>query len=187
MINIGSISDQLQGISIEYRDIGMGNAAMKNTVGIMIDTIKNSSKNYYVRLWGEELIRDFAGKGYDLRGLAILFNNLGYKVKYVKDPLGVEMLRNPVVVLAQIEQGITPALDCDCMTTLILSLARSLGYPTAIRVVATRPQGTWNHVYGLGLCQKPKKIWVPLDLTRPDKGFGWEFPKADKVYTQEVK
>jgi len=100
------------------------------------------------------------------------------------------MLQTPKMVLQRMDTGEIPSLDCDCMTALVLSLARSIGFPTAIRVISTRPDGVFGHVYGmvsarLGANRVP--YWMPVDLVRYDKGFGWEYPAATRVLTKIVK
>ncbi len=179
------ISQEISGISVSRKNLGTGDNAVKSTVNIMADTIRKSSGDLYIRRWAEELI-DGEGNN-ETQKLCSLFLNLGERVRYLKDPVGLEMLKNPKMVLLQIETGIIPSLDCDCMTTLLLSLARSAGFPVAIRVISMKPDRVFSHVYGLAQVKlQGQSYWLPLDLTRVDKGFRWEFPKATRVYTRRV-
>lgn len=161
--NTNTIKSSLAGISVQRRYIGTGEDAAKRTMSIMSDTVRKSSEDYYVRRCAELFS---PGKQSTLENL---WNYLVSRIKYVKDIDGLETLQNPKLVLERIDTGETPALDCDCMTVLILSLARSLGFKTAIRSVDDL------HVYGLVLSGGK---WVSVDLTKPEKGLGWEYSGA---------
>jgi hypothetical protein len=68
--------------------------------------------------------------------------------------------------------------DCDCQTTLLIALLRSIGIPARIETIATDSSGAFVHVYALaGIRQGPRVVkWLPLDPTVPTAKPGWEAP-----------
>jgi len=61
--------------------------------------------------------------------------------------------------------------NCDDMTSLSLSLLKSIGFNVAIKVVSFRDNKKFGHVYGL---VQIGHEWVPVDCVRPDQEMGWE-------------
>jgi hypothetical protein len=179
---IGNITAQTMGVPTEKRDIGHGEAAMLKTMSIMWELINKASEDYYVRRWAEKMTEG-AGRQ-DLQKLMALYTYLSQSMEYCKDIDGTEMLKTPKLILQLIEMGEVPQLDCDCMTMLILALAKSIGLRGAMRAVALPPNEEFSHIYAIvRVVENGAEQWIPVDLTRPDKGFGWEHPGAIKVKT----
>ena len=61
--------------------------------------------------------------------------------------------------------------NCDDMCVLSLSLLKSIGFETAIKVVSFVPSKKYGHVYGL---VKIGYDWISIDCVRPDQEMGWE-------------
>ena len=72
--------------------------------------------------------------------------------------------------------------NCDDMTTLSLSLLKSVGFPVVIKTVGYQP-GMYSHVYGLVFINGR---WYPCDTVRPDKYIGWESGNIQNVMEVEV-
>lgn len=161
---------------VEHIDIGSGLiSAPTRTGNEMKNRVVSSGANVYVRKWAERIIervepRDQFGE------VDAIFRFVQSKMRYAKDPRGVEFVQSPVTLLRQIEVGDTPSGDCDDMTTLGLSLLRSIGYPGIIRITgyAHNPPGVYSHVYGL---VNVKGEWIPFDAVRRDQNLGWEAPR----------
>lgn len=182
---IGNITAQTYGVPVERRDIGRGEAAMIKTLAIMRELINKAAEDYYVRRWAEKMTEGVGRK--DLQKIMAIYSYLSQSLEYCKDMHGTEMLKTPKLVLQLMEMGEPPQLDCDCMTMLVLALAKSVGLKGAMRAVALPPNEQYSHVYAIaGVIDNGKEQWIPVDLTRPDKGFGWECPKATKVKTVRV-
>jgi len=182
---IGNITAQTYGVPTERRDIGWGESAMLKTLSIMRELIQKASRDYYVRRWAEKMTEGSGPK--DPQKLMALYSYLSSSLNYCKDMDGVEMIKTPKLILQLMEMGEVPQLDCDCMTVLILSLAKSIGLQGAMRAVALPPHDEYSHVYALvRIIDEGSEQWVPVDLTRPDMGFGWECPRATKVKTVRV-
>lgn len=140
-----------------------------------------SIRNYQVRLWAEKLI-DFATDDYDkVEGI---YNFIVNNCRYVQDPVGLEMLKTPIVSLQQISIGGSPALDCDDATILIGSLIMSIGIPYALRAVSFDTD--FSHVYGLAYVKD--RSWMPVDFVVGKKGgnLGEEPEGITKVKDMEV-
>lgn len=86
------------------------------------------------------------------------------RVRFVADPVDVELLRSPGRLL--VEGG-----DCDDKATLLAALLIAQGVRVRFRLVcADRGQpGRLSHVYVLALLDG---AWVPLDPTYPGTPYG---------------
>lgn len=149
----------------------------KNTAYKMRDLIRQSAMNEYVRKWAEKIVegvqdRDEAGE------VGAVFDFMQAKTRYAHDIRGTEYIQTPPYVLKQIEIGSKPSLDCDDYVVTGLSLLRSIGYETGIRIASFRKDGKYKHVFGL---VKIKGQWTPFDAVRKDKQLGWEAPGITKA------
>jgi len=172
------ISRQLHPVKI--KGLGFGEAIAPSTMRSMQKIINASVRSFYVRRWAEKIT-----EGADLDDFTrvkSVYDFLAERTRYLKDPRGLELLKTPVVSLQLLEIGETPALDCDDLTILSLSLLKSIGYPVALRVASYTPEKTFTHVYGL---VKIKGGWIPIDLVKK-YGLGWEAPGATRLYDMEV-
>ncbi len=166
---------QTSQIPYQQEYIGTGETAIRNTVAKMKSIIIESSKNPYVREWAKKIIAGIPVN--DKRGEAeSIFNFVRDNIRYTKDPSGWEYIQTPLFLLEDIRlyqqgKGERPIGDCDDMTTLSLSLLKSIGFPVAIKVVSFRSDGRFSHVYGL---VKIGIDWIPFDTVRPDQYMGWE-------------
>jgi len=161
--------------------LGYGEDALLNTLQKMKNIINSSVKNYYVRRWAEKISE--LGKDGEIDRVHSVYEFLRSRTRYLKDPYEIEMLKTPLVSLSLMESGETPALDCDDLTILSLSLLKSIGYPVKLRAVSYRPDRQLTHVYGL-VKVKPHG-WVVFDLVRPP-GLGIEHPGIMRRVDLEV-
>lgn len=160
--------------------LGIGNAEISaNTVSKMVDVIKQSSHNPYVRKWAEDIIQDVPDRNF-WGEIEAVYNFVQDNTRYVYDPKGLEYFQTPPYVLQRIALNEKPSLDCDDYTLLTLSLLRSIGYNTKIRIASYEPNKKFTHVYGLVLITKPYE-WVVLDAVRKDKYLGWEASDATNI------
>lgn len=85
-------------------------------------------------------------------------------VRFVPDPVGLELIRTPHRMLEDLlRQGFAQG-DCDDVATLAAALGKAVGSPARFRVIGFRAEGPYQHVYtelwhGNG--------WSELDTTRP--------------------
>jgi transglutaminase-like putative cysteine protease len=159
--------------SEEY--IGTGDEAIYRTVDKIKSIIDSSARNPYVREWAKKIVARVEVNNRKAEASAI-FNFVRDNVRYTKDPYGFEYVQTPPVLLEDIRlymegRGDRPVGDCDDMTTLSLSLLKSIGFQVAIKVVSFNSNKKFGHVYGL---VRIGYDWVPVDCVRPDKDLGWE-------------
>lgn len=180
-----SISQQVANTPSKIINIGHGESAMMKTMDLMRGIIVRSAKDYYVRRWAEK-ITEGTGR-HDMPKLMAIYDFLSNNVQYCKDIEGTELLKTPKLILQLIEMNEIPQIDCDCMTMLVLSLAKSIGLSVAMRAVALPPKTVYSHIYGLvKIRDRFGEQWIAVDLTRPDLGLGWEHPGATKVKTMVI-
>lgn len=154
-----------------------------NTAEEMRRIIHESSKNHYVRSWAEHMISGIPDR--DSNGeIQAIFLFIQKYMRYTNDPLGIEYVQTPPFILEKLEKGITPNLDCDDYTVLGLSLLRSLGYDTAIRLTGYNSK-EFEHVYGM-VYDRKYDDWIPFDAIRKDKPFRWEAPNPKVVFDIEI-
>lgn len=175
------ISQQVANHPTKKMFLGYGDDAIRRTLQIMAEIINSSAINYYVRRWAEKIIEGIP-KGDDLGKVNALFWFLHKHTRYVRDPQGIEFIKTPLVPLQLIEVGEIPYLDCDCLTVLILSLLKSIGFPVALRAISATPDRRFRHVYGM---VRVKNEWVPIDLCK-DAGPGYEYPNPTRTMDYKV-
>ncbi|MCH8290274.1 transglutaminase domain-containing protein [Candidatus Poribacteria bacterium] len=110
-------------------------------------------------------------KNFDWRNeLATLYNWVQGNIRYVRDPLGIDAFQTPLRTL-ELQSG-----DCDDMTSLIGAMAESIGYPIALVVSQTDPDGTFNHIFPVAVL--PNGDTAVLDATN-SVGFNQTIPYYD--------
>jgi hypothetical protein len=93
---------------------------------------------------------------------ASIFDFVRAHIRYVRDPVGIESLADPVTTLRR-QVG-----DCDDQSTLLASLFESVGYPTRF-VLAGYASEDFEHVY---LDVLLRDEWVSCDPTMT-VSMGW--------------
>lgn len=86
--------------------------------------------------------------------------------RYINDPLGVELLRDPAFQAESIRERGYVQGDCDEAATLAASLGMANGIPARFRALAFYTKDApFTHV----ICdlQGPDKKWYPIDVTKP--------------------
>lgn len=166
---------------IAFGDLGFGAIVTSNTMEIMKQIIIASIHSYYVRKWAEKIV-DFAEGDYSK--CEAIFNFVVSNCRYVQDPVGIELLKTPIISLNLIETGDSPALDCDDAAILIGSLVESIGIPYALRAVSFNED--FSHVYGL--CYIKDRGWIPADFVvgKREGYFGDEPQGITKIKDMEV-
>lgn len=91
---------------------------------------------------------------------------------YVNDPRKIEYVRSPKKVL------LLRAGDCECQTTLVCALLKTLGIPHRAVMVKTNPIGDYSHIYSEAFVDG--KWWV-MDTTYKKGYFGWVPPNVYDV------
>lgn len=187
-MTIGYIPSEslLMNLPVEEQDIGLDTGAIRNTIMEMKRIIDVSSKNPFIREWARAILQDVQVNR-KMDEASAIHNFVRDNVRYTRDPSGWEYIQTPPVLLAGIAEWMKrkaprPIGDCDDMTTLSLSLLKSVGFPVVIKTVGYQPD-MFSHVYGLVFINGR---WYPCDTVRPDKYIGWESANIQNVMEVEV-
>ena len=91
--------------------------------------------------------------------------------RFVKDPLGVELLETPAYQLQRIAADGTVRGDCDDAATLAAALCLAIGIPVRfVSVAFGSPTAPYTHVFAIGYPldrATGKRTPVEFDVTRP--------------------
>lgn len=97
--------------------------------------------------------------------IAAIRGYLVRRVRFVADPLGPELLQDPVLMLEDAEREGAAMGDCDDFATLAASLGGAIGIPARFVVVGfSGPDAPYEHVW-TELFDGSQ--WHELDVTRP--------------------
>lgn len=174
----------LNNIPYKREFLGFGETAIINTLTKMRDIINVSYSNPYVRHWAEKILTMYSVPANDKFGeVNAIYDFVRNKVRYTRDPYGLEYIQTPPLLLQMIERNETPYGDCDDYSVLSLSLLKSIGFPVALKIVSYKKNGVYSHVYGL---VNIKGKWIPFDAIKQDKFLGWEHPNTTRTYDKEV-
>lgn len=98
--------------------------------------------------------------------ISVIRDWLNSHFRYLSDPVGVELLRDPAGGLSEIRQRGYTQGDCDEAATLAASLGMANGIPARFRALAFySPSAPYTHV----VCdlRGARGQWVPIDITKP--------------------
>jgi len=103
--------------------------------------------------------------------LKALYDYVAKEVPWRSDINKVETFADPASTL-EWHRG-----DCDDHTSLLMSLAESMGYSTKARVIERKGAGGPSHIYPMvGLPRSAPRKWIPLDIAG-GQGPNWELAK----------
>ena len=93
--------------------------------------------------------------------------------RYVKDPVGIEMVKSPEVSDEEISKIGRFQGDCDDATAYVAALLKSVGYTVRAVVIAVPGRGEqFRHIYP-EVYLPSRKAWLPLEMTAKQKPIGW--------------
>jgi transglutaminase-like putative cysteine protease len=98
-------------------------------------------------------------------------------IRYVKDPVGVELIMPPNR-LVQLGAG-----DCDDLSIFMVSALESLGICARFVAIQTRPNAGYNHVYPQGWINNR---WVSFDLASPSPTVDVALPSVVEPILQYI-
>ena len=101
------------------------------------------------------------------------------RFRFVPDPIGVELLRDPTeMIFAMQQRGYTQG-DCDDAAMVIATLGMANGIPARFRALAFySPDAPYTHVIA-DLCAVSGR-WFPLDVTKPQR---FDAPEPTRTLT----
>jgi transglutaminase-like putative cysteine protease len=157
----GAVIPRTDLVRVARRWIPEGDRGVYVTLGVMRDIIVQSAVDPDVRRAAVEATAYFshADRASEIDAVAAW---ILARVDYRPDPLLSEWLQTPPSVVQAIARGERPALDCDDLTMLSLSMLQAIGIAGDLEVVATQPDSVFDHVRGL---VEHDGAWDILDLT----------------------
>ena len=97
-----------------------------------------------------------------------LYEHCRDQIKYTFDPVGVELVESPELILLE-----SRIADCDSIVTVLATLYEAIGLPARFVTVKADPLRPDDYSHVFLEVNLPKHGWVAADPTMPDKSFGW--------------
>lgn len=101
------------------------------------------------------------------------------KIRYVKDPVGIELVQTPEATL-DIGQG-----DCDDKSTLLAALLEAIGHPARFTVLGFNGAPFSHVMTEARLYSRNSLRWIPLE-TIIQKPAGWFPPGVTSKYSLKL-
>ena len=138
-----------------------------HTVAKMVELVRGDrgERSIKVRRHTEQIVNRVRPKAYESEIIAICrwWGNAG---RYTRDPLHVEMIRDPERMIDDITAGVS-ALDCDDMATAIAAGCLCVGAEVNFVTVGFQPRRMGepkSHTHVFCRAQDPRtKLWYVLD------------------------
>lgn len=149
-----------------------GDAGTVRTLAMMRELVHEGARSLAVRNAAIDVVRAAGVRAHDTLGeIRALYTWVRDRVRFIGDPVGVELLQGAPVTLR------TRSGDCDDYAVLLGAMLHAIGIPAELRfkVIGVNPRrpGAFSHVYLTARDQSGRVI--PLDPIYPTTPFGWEY------------
>jgi len=136
------------------------------TVALIKQYALDAQSHPSVRLLAEGIVGGLGPKDCVSEIAAIYYYVIGH-TRYANDPRTVELVRRPERIIAEINAGKVPSLDCDDLVVLEAALLLSLGREVRVITIAFdkakyKGQIQYSHVY-LQAKEPRTSKWIVLD------------------------
>jgi len=125
-----------------------GEDGLKDTLKIMGDLVVRACTHPIIRKQAMQAIQ-YCDRNDRRCQQASLMTWVQRHVMFIRDPVGIEALHDPVMIATAIEQGKQPYGDCDDFSMYLAALMRAVGLRASFRVVGFNG-GKLSHVYVTG-------------------------------------
>ena len=143
--------------------------AVRATLRLMVKIARTYRGDVGVIETAQEITRGLPSKDY--RGeVSMLHRFVRDRVRYVRDPRGVEKVQSPKRTL-EMASG-----DCDDKATLLAALLESIGFTTRYVALGFK-DGPYSHVI---LEVRLGTRWLPLETTVAGAEAGWSPPQPTR-------
>lgn len=152
-----------------------GHAGTAQTLRLMRALVREGARDLRIRNTAVGVIRGAGVAAHDFLGeLAALYGFVRDRVRFTRDPVGVELLQGAVVTL---ERG---AGDCDDKATLLGALLEAVGHPAELRfrAIGVTPARQFQHVYVVARLAGRE---IALDPTFARTPMGWQLRRPSIV------
>lgn len=135
----------------ETRELTLGERQAADTLRRMAAIIRHAAGDRRVILVARAIVADVNGR--DQVGQARAIRRwLADRLRFVRDPVGIELLSQPTYLLGVIAEAGYVQGDCDDAATLGATLARAIGLRCELRAVAYDSRtAQYSHVYAIVL------------------------------------
>lgn len=145
----------------------------------MARMVRGSRANAEVRNTARELTAFLLSKAWR-EEIRTCFEFVRDQIRYVMDPVAVELVQAPEVTLA------VRAGDCDDKAVLLAALLMAIGHPCRFVAVAFDNPSVFEHVYVQAAVGDPAAgEWVSLDPTEPYE-MGWRPPNSTNAMVETI-
>ncbi len=111
-------------------------------------------------------------------------------VRYVRDPLLMEVVISPRLLLENCENGGPCAEDCDSHAMLVAALGAAVGFRAGLRIFQPDGEDSFTHIYAVSAksrdysdsLEQLNEDAVGLDTTVASSSVGWE-PSPGRIKT----
>lgn len=162
---------------IQEQNIGNGLKGNLQTISFMKKVARKQSGDPTIRRLALNILEDYGVGSMQYVDEAMAIGDyVKNKVRYVRDPDGIEYLQDPKDLVGQIQKGLAQG-DCDDMSLLTATLLLSIGHRPFFRAVRYHePIGNYNHIYVVVYENNMygKKQRIVLDCILKDKPIGFE-------------
>lgn len=141
-------------VTREERQIPPGDPGILETLEVMREFARSASGNPLIRRTAAEVLR---------RGPLFFRGWLEERFRYVDDPPGVELVRDPVILARAIARCEYAEGDCDDVSTYAAAVGLAAGFRARFVVVAFGPwtfEHVWTEIHD-------GARWWEMDVTRP--------------------
>lgn len=149
------------------------------TVKMMIKVARERSGSNIVRQLAIKILNDAQTASHNHLDEAVAIGKwVRDNMAYMKDPDGIELLQDPLLMIEKAEKGEARG-DCDDMSLLIATLLLAVGVRPYFRCVRWKEKkGNFNHIYVMVYEKNYKQTphWIALDAIIKDKPIGTELP-----------
>lgn len=163
-------------MNITVQQLAGGDEGIYQTADHLVNLIRKYGNDFYVRQWAERILEpvDERDKMGEVRAL---FRFVKENIRYTRDMIDMEYVQEPGFILEKLERGETVRGDCDDSVVLLLSLLRSVGFMTQVKLTGYASTD-YTHVYGEVFIDQE---WVPVDTIVKNFAVGDEAPNPTRV------
>lgn len=156
-----------------------GNGGTRTTLAEMSRLAADGARDPRVIAAAHSLVRSLPERD-DVTTMTRMLADVRRRMRYTRDPLDVELVKAPGVLIEESESSPSGKFvgDCDDASVLLAALLGCVGIPSKFVAVPADPSrpGEWSHVYVAARAEDGR--WVPLDPIVRDFGVGEEAPSS---------
>lgn len=164
-----------------------GEAGNLKTARIMRDIALERVKEPELIEFAHQIVTNWQVPSHDTYGEAIAIGEtVKTSVRYVKDPVGIERILDPLTLISRIKRGVAQG-DCDDMALLTATLLLAIGLRPRFKFVKySSSDNFFSHIYVKVAVTNPrikKPVDLCIDAILKNRPIGTEVPHE---YAQEL-